>query len=239
MHFSIGAVSAEIDLVIFDKDGTLVDLHAPWGRWAEQIAERLAATIAPDELLQHMGWDSATRRIRPETPLAIAPVDEMRAVLATLLYERGLGWTAATAAARAAMTAVPIEPAPPLCPLQPLFTHLRANGVLIAIVTTDDHAGVVRDLEPLGLLPFIDMIFGGDAGLPIKPAPDIALAAIARTSIGAERVAVVGDSVADLAMGRAAGVGLTVGVLCGSGTAEILAPHADALLPSVCALFHD
>jgi phosphoglycolate phosphatase len=231
-----GKATVAIDLVIFDKDGTLVDLHAPWGRWAEHIAERLAQTIAPDELLRRIGWDSTNRRIQPETPLAIAPVDEMRAVLATMLHERGLGWTAATAAARAAMTAIPVEPAPPLCPLQPLFEHLRANHVQIAIVTTDEKVGVVRDLEPLGLLPSIAMIFGSDAGLPVKPAPDIVLAAVAQTGIPASRVAVIGDSVADLAMGRAAGAGLAVGVLSGSGTADILTPHADVLLPSVCAL---
>jgi phosphoglycolate phosphatase len=50
------------------------------------------------------------------------------------------------------------------------------------------------------------------------------------------RTLVVGDSVVDLLMGRAAGVALTMGVLSGSGTAQTLARHADILLPTVCAL---
>ena len=37
-------------------------------------------------------------------------------------------------------------------------------------------------------------------------------------------------------MGRAAGVGLTVGVLSGVGSADLLAPLADMLLPSVAGL---
>ena len=33
-----------IELVIFDKDGTLIDFHAMWGGWAETLAERLERT---------------------------------------------------------------------------------------------------------------------------------------------------------------------------------------------------
>jgi phosphoglycolate phosphatase len=46
----------------------------------------------------------------------------------------------------------------------------------------------------------------------------------------------VGDNVAELHMGRAAGAGLVVGVLSGVSSAEILAPLADIVLPSVAGL---
>ena len=45
-----------------------------------------------------------------------------------------------------------------------------------------------------------------------------------------------GDNVPDLQMGRAAGVGFTLGVLSGLASAADLAPHADLLLPSVAEL---
>jgi phosphoglycolate phosphatase len=44
---------------------------------------------------------------------------------------------------------------------------------------------------------------------------------------------VVGDNVDDLRMGRAAGVGLVIGVLSGVSAASMLTPPADLLLPSV------
>ena len=47
------------------------------------------------------------------------------------------------------------------------------------------------------------------------------------------RTAVVGDTPADLAMGRSAGLGRVVGVLTGVGSREDLEPLADALLESV------
>lgn len=236
MLLRLGTHTVDCGLIIFDKDGTLVDLHASWGGWFAEVVQHFAAYIPPDELLQRFGWDAATARIRPETPMAIATVDEARAYFATTLYERGLGWTAAVAAARTAIEAVPLVTSPPVCPLQPVFEQLRAHGTKIAVVTSDDHAEVIRDLEPLGVLPYIDASLGGDAGIPAKPAPDAVYAVAARTGVPVERIVVVGDSLADLAMGRNAGVACTVGVLSGSGTREILAPFADAIVSSVCAL---
>jgi phosphoglycolate phosphatase len=46
----------------------------------------------------------------------------------------------------------------------------------------------------------------------------------------------VGDSAADLAMGRSAGAGLVVGVLTGVGRRDDLAPLADVVIASVAEL---
>jgi len=46
----------------------------------------------------------------------------------------------------------------------------------------------------------------------------------------------VGDSVADLAMGRAAGVAMVVGVLTGVGDAAALGDMADVVVASVAEL---
>jgi phosphoglycolate phosphatase len=49
-------------------------------------------------------------------------------------------------------------------------------------------------------------------------------------------VAVVGDAVHDLAMGRAAGVSLTVGVLSGTSAREDLAGLSDLIVASIAEL---
>jgi phosphoglycolate phosphatase len=61
------------------------------------------------------------------------------------------------------------------------------------------------------------------------------LALCAGLDVQASRTAVVGDLPADLAMGRAAGAALVVGVLSGLGSREDLA-DADLLLDSVASL---
>ena len=236
MQLRVGTRTVEAELIVFDKDGTLVDLHAPWGPWAESVATSLAAIIPPERFLPRLGWNTNSRRIAPETPLAIASPATLQAVIATWLYEAGLGWSDAMATAGQALSQAERPPAPPICALAPLFETLAARGLKLALVTTDNRAGAEHDLLPLGVLPYLNVIVGGESELATKPAPDMLLAACAAVGVAAARTIMVGDSVADMRMGRAAGAALVVGVLSGASPAAVLAPHADVLLPSVAGL---
>jgi len=75
----------------------------------------------------------------------------------------------------------------------------------------------------------------GDDGFAMKPAPDPVFALCQALQTEPPRVAVVGDSPADIAMARAAGAGRVVGVLTGVGTAADLA-EADVVLGSIAEL---
>ena len=236
MRLQIGTRTVEAELIVFDKDGTLVDLHAPWGHWAEAVATSLAAFIPPERFLPLLGWDVHARRIAPETPLAVASSAALHAAIATWLYETGLGWSEAMATTAQAVSGAEIPFAPPICRLAPLFETLAARGLKLAVVTSDDRAGAERDLGPLAVLPYLGVIVGGDAQLAPKPAPDMLLAACAAVGVAPARTIIVGDSVADMWMGRAAGAALVVGVLSGASPAALLAPHADLVLPSVAEL---
>ena len=57
-----------------------------------------------------------------------------------------------------------------------------------------------------------------------------------RLGVPAGRTAVVGDSPADMRMGRSAGAGMTIGVLTGVGSHADLDPLADLVLDSVASL---
>ena len=50
-----------LDLIVFDKDGTLIDFDAMWGAWAEDLAERLEAALGSpitSELHREIGYDA-------------------------------------------------------------------------------------------------------------------------------------------------------------------------------------
>jgi phosphoglycolate phosphatase len=72
----------------------------------------------------------------------------------------------------------------------------------------------------------------GDDGFAKKPAPDAVFAVCHAYRTTPDRVAVVGDSPADVGMGRAAGAGLVVGVRSGLGSDQDLAA-ADLIIDSV------
>ena len=57
-----------IDLVVFDKDGTLIDFHAMWGGWARRARRRLdGATRRPvaGDVFATIGFDPVDRARPP------------------------------------------------------------------------------------------------------------------------------------------------------------------------------
>jgi phosphoglycolate phosphatase-like HAD superfamily hydrolase len=224
-------------LVIFDKDGTLIDFDAMWAGWLEQLAEKLQAATGEswtDSLYTAMQYDSATGRALAGGPLAMSPMADMRALTADVLLGRGLAATAAEAALASAWHVPdPVTTARPLVDLVHLFSTLRERGLKIAVATSDDHAPTVRTLAGLGLDGLVDVVVGADEGIPVKPAPDMVWAACRACGVSPAEAVMVGDSVADLQMGRAAGVGCNVGVTSGVSPAGLLAPFADMILTNV------
>jgi phosphoglycolate phosphatase-like HAD superfamily hydrolase len=224
-------------LIIFDKDGTLIDFHAMWGRWATELARRLASETGLDlakRLFQVMDFDPLSGHIRPEGNLAVTPLAGLRAVTVGVLYEFGL----APADAELALLKAWHEPDPvalarPFTDLTVLFTTLQHAGCKIAIATSDDRRPTEALLDTWQLSHLVDGLACADDGLPLKPAPDMVLALCDRLTIPPPKTIVVGDNVPDLEMGRRAGAGLIIGVLSGVGAAADLAPRADLLLNSV------
>lgn len=228
-----------IDVVIFDKDGTLLDFHAMWGGWARELGRRLEAgarrPVAAD-VFAAIGFDPSSGRVAARGPLATATMAGIGEVVTAVLRR----WCPGVAAARrvaeeAWFVPDPVAMAVAVADLPALFGRLRAGGRRIAVVTTDDRAPTDSSLQALGVRPFVEALVCGDDGFAMKPAPDPVFAICQALQCDPGRLAVVGDSPADIAMGRAAAAGLVVGVLTGVGSAADLV-GADIVVGSVADL---
>ena len=226
-----------IELVVFDKDGTLISFEAMWSGWARELGSRLeVATRRPvsGDVFATIGFDPSSGRVLAGAPLAVATMAEIRETVAAVVRR----WCPSVSAARRAVEAAWFEPDPvalavPTADLPALFGALRAAGRLIAVATTDDRAPTEATLRALGVRGEVAAIACGDDGVGVKPDPAMLLALCQATGVWPARTAMIGDTPADLAMGRAAGAGRVVGVLSGVGSREELAPLADAVLGSV------
>ena len=229
---------AGLDLVVFDKDGTLIDFEAMWGSWAEDLAERLEATLGRPikaELHREIGYDSIARRTMAGSPLAATPMDQLRA-MTTDLVARSTGHSADAAVAVVAaawLTPDPVALAVPLADLTELFGSLRRAGRRVAIVTSDDRAPTEATVASLGLTGLVDALVCADDGLRSKPAPDTLLHACRSLGVDPLRTAMVGDSTADMHMATTAGVRVRVAVLSGIGRRAELEPISDILIGSI------
>jgi phosphoglycolate phosphatase-like HAD superfamily hydrolase len=234
-------------LIVFDKDGTLLDFDAMWGGWIETLARRLEAATGralAGEYFALMGYDAQARRTLPGGHLAVDSIAEQVALTAGFLKEMGLGAALAEKAVRAAwLLPDPVATARPCADLPSLFGRLRARGHRLAVATTDDRAPTLHTFEALGVLGQLDVVLCADdpadgpgPGVrPRKPAPDMVWEACRVTGISAEQTAVVGDAVVDMRMAKAAGA-LAVGVLSGVGGRADLEAEADAIVASIADL---
>jgi phosphoglycolate phosphatase len=226
-----------IDLIVFDKDGTLIDFGAMWAGWAVDIGRRLdVATGRPvaGDVFAAIGFDPTANRVLPGGPLAVSTMAGIAETVAAVVRR----WCPSVAAARRAVETAWFEPDPvalakPLADLADLFDRLVESGRQIAVATTDDRAPTEATLRGLGLRDRVSALACGDDGIGLKPDPAMVLAICAVLLAEPARTAIVGDTPADLTMGRAAGLGRVIGVLSGVGRRADLEPLADTLLTSV------
>ncbi len=234
---SLHPVLDGIDLVVFDKDGTLISFEAMWAGWARELGSRLEiATRRPvaGDVFSTIGYDPTDDRIVPGGPLAVATMSEIEELVAAVLRR----WCPNVAAARRILAEAwyvpdPVALAVPLGDLPGLFAALRSRGRRIAVATTDDRGPTQATLTALGIADDVDAIVCGDDPGPTKPDPRTLGSIADRLDVAIRRTAMVGDTPADLAMARAANAGASIGVRSGVGADIDLEPLADVLLDGV------
>ncbi|HYK94309.1 MAG TPA: HAD family hydrolase [Candidatus Dormibacteraeota bacterium] len=229
-----------IDLLVFDKDGTLIEFHAMWGAWVGDLADRLEAATGRrlrTGLYQLLGVEPATGLVHAHGLLAATPMSRIREHVQAFVIEHDVSRGQAAGAIAAAWHAPdPVGLAQPVTDLPALLARLRPIVGAFAVATSDDRDPTERTLTALGIEGEMSAIVCADDGIPNKPAPHPVLHLCRVLGIPPARTAVVGDSPADLRMSRAARAGRTIGVLTGVAERHELEPLADAVLASIADL---
>ena len=216
--------------ILFDKDGTLLDYWKTWVPINRTIAMFAAGgdVRLAGELLRAGGHDPETDQVTSGTVLAAGSHDEIADVFASVLKERTprdlVLHVEQLFREGGAKHSVLIDGA------TDVVRQLAARGVLMGVATNDSIGGLEASLAPHRLLGEFMFLAGCDSGFGAKPEPGMALAFCAAAGIRPVEVAIVGDAVHDLEMGRRAGLGLKVGVTTGTSARADLAPHADVVL---------
>jgi phosphoglycolate phosphatase len=240
---NLGSIFFDADLAIFDKDGTLIDFEHAWGQQTVAGVERLVAALQGSDALRRdiylsLGYDPQTRRTEGAGPLATAATAKLSTIVATVLYQHGLGWDEAEEHVKnsfeAGMAAIPLrELVRPVADVKALLSDLHKADVRVAVVTTDDRASTRAMMALLGIEDQLDFLACGDDQIPAKPAPDAILKACTHLGVEPGRTLLVGDTVTDMVMAERAGAGCRAAVLTGVGGRDALAAHADVVLTSI------
>lgn len=233
----------DVDLITFDKDGTLIDFYHLWGHKAQRCVDALMQHVEGDhelrvQLYKSLGYDTQTDRAASDGPLATAPIAKIKTIATTVLYQHGFSWDDADKHVRDSfalgMDAIPTaDLIRPLGDIAELCRQLVEASVQVAIVTTDDRAATEATLPLLGISEHVNAVICGNDEMLTKPEPDAIWHLSERLDIEPTRMMIVGDTVADMIMGTRAEVGCRVGVLTGVSDRATLAVHADIIIDSI------
>jgi len=222
--------------ILFDKDGTLIDFDATWAAVARKMALTAAAgdEDAAGRLLDLSGFDAASGRFRADSVFAAGTNAEVVALWHPRLDPEALAETVAAYDAVSAREGAASAVALP--GIRDAVARLHDAGYRLGMATNDSTLGAERTLVALGFAHMFAAAYGYDAVARPKPAPDMVVAFADMAGLRPSNIAMVGDNRHDLETGRAAGAGLVVGVLSGTGTRETLGPLADVIVDSVADL---
>ena len=231
-------------LVIFDKDGTLVDFAATWVPLIRKRAQLLVKSLGRNGelealLLRSWGMDPVSGRIDPRGPCPVSPRSEEIVTGTLILYQKGYPWDEAKQAVTRAFdetdrTTDRHELSKGVDGIHTFLTRLKREGFCLALATNDEREDTETVLSSLDLKNVFDVIICAGEVTPPKPHPGIVLAICERLSIPPRETVCIGDTVGDMIAGKNAGVALTIGIVEGGITPrEELEKVADVVFDSI------
>ena len=221
--------------VVFDKDGTLIDLDARWVPVFTMLVDRLAGSCDDPSLVRGLsellGIDGG--RLVPDGPAAVDTAEQIIDRVIARLVERGHE----SSDAEKRVVKVAADAVSAFGPVQPLgdvaasLLALRASGLRVGVATSDDRANTVSELTDLGVVDLVDTMRCADDGGPVKPDPAVLSSIATEWSVAASELVFVGDSLNDMATARAAGCSFVA--RCDPDRVPDWADAADAVVASI------
>lgn len=228
----------DVGLVVFDKDGTLIELYHYWSQMAALRAMLIARALRLDRgreagLVRALGVDVPAGRISPAGPVGLKPREVVIQAAVDCLagdgrpdvhrtcveaFERADEISGADIGRFVAPTPGAVE----------LVAALGAAGCRVAVATVDRSDRARLAMDYLGLSDRVDLVVGGEQVALSKPDPEMLELILDRLGADRSRAVMVGDSLNDLEMGRNAGFKASVGVLTGFATraqAQAVTPY--------------
>ena len=228
-----------IKSIIFDKDGTLINFDAFWISVSENAIRILLNyvrrdDVPMDEMLASIGVENGVSDIGgllcggtyEEIALAFNSVLEKYGC--ALAHDEVCGTVLDAYNLSAAKGCVK-----PTCEnITEVLTSLKAQGIKLAVVTTDNAEITRYCLDKLGITELFDRLYTDDGKTPVKPDPACALDFAKLTGASKDEIIMVGDTMTDVRFARNAGIRV-VGVGFAPESRERLAPYADKVFPDV------
>jgi phosphoglycolate phosphatase len=229
--------------IVFDKDGTLVDIHQLWVKRTWQWIMDMTAQAGGDAAMREafcraLGVDVPAGRLTAEGPAAVATSEVVGTLAAGVLYRYGRPWHEAAEIARSTamqtiMTPVQDGEMKPLGDVLNTIERFVQAGLTLAVATGDDRWMTEANLTQLGVRRHMSALLCGDDPAPRKPDAGVLAWISGQIAIPTGEMVMVGDTVTDILAGRNAGAAGCIGIREGAGDPALLSHLADAVVDRI------
>lgn len=233
-------VLKEPELIIFDKDGTIIDVHFYWTSMIRFRADWIIKELFPSEseekkkkifshLVETMGIDEKSGRMKREGPVGIKP----RSFIIKVVRQAVLDFGVEISEERVTQLFKDVDAQTEknlgnyvrvLPSVENFLKDAKGAGIKLAIGTSDTTRRASEGLKQAGIGQYFDFILGGDQIQKSKPESETVDRLIQESGANRANTAVVGDHPVDIFMGKNAGLECNIGVLTGLGQREDFAP---------------
>jgi phosphoglycolate phosphatase len=216
----------DIEGVLFDKDGTLIDSHIYWGRIIERRASAVIEYFNIDQsffyrMFLALGYDCNEKKLLEQGPIALVSREQV--------IESFLRFLALENIVKADFIEISdIFTAEHKCFQQEIFNYinllpgvipvlekLKEHGAKLTIVTSDSIINTEETIKYLKIEKYFDLIIGKESKKEPKHTGIPALEAIKQLGLEKEKTIAIGDAPMDIFMANnsklKAGVGISTG----------------------------
>lgn len=229
-----------IDTVLFDKDGTFLNDHIYWGKLAEcrvlKIIEQFNLNKNLfDDLCFAIGYDPATCKLIKNGPVGTLSRNEVVDFMVKELKKYTISTNFETVSNLFDIVhkefSENIEKYVFSLEYSENFIKtLKAKGIKLAVVTSDNYEHTLKILKILNLQDIFDCVIGKDSCSEEKRTGKPALSALQKLNSNPENTIVIGDALMDYEMGKNANLKGEILVATGQTDIEILQKYSTCVV---------
>ena len=219
-----------IELVIFDKDGTFIDIHKYWGRVVELRAKEIISYFGLDDeifkpLCDVMGYNIETGKLPPDSPVGLYARGKVQEILLYFLLSDNIDATIEDIEnifqtvgkefiKEQEEYTVTIDDA------VTLMKKLKSSGCKMAVITSDSKDNAVYTIKKRNLDKYFEGIYGAEDSKESKITGDIVRKVLQNLKIEPSKTVCIGDTYDDFLMAKNSGLKACINVSTGVVTKE-------------------
>jgi len=226
-YISRKRIQNKTKLVIFDKDGTLINNELIFAPWTEKIVTEFSLIFKFDKnlLYKHLGYDDKKKVFTEDSIVSKGTNDDIRNAITNFIKNhQGMDYNEARRFVKNNWCEVTFNSNNVISfgNTLELFKKLKKNNIKIAVCTSDDRNHTIKMLKILNVYDIVDKIACGDDLLSSKPSPEPIWEICKKLNVLPSQTIMIGDTISDIQAGINSRCKQVYGVLSGGYSSNYL-----------------